>query len=100
MKAKGFTGLVNHLRNHPRWAWAGALLENGLNRLHGLMSRFGWYRRRVEGIQARHKRCCARVELARDWLSRAWGLIRTGKYESKVDLRQGLRDLVRPKDKR
>jgi len=100
MKDKGFTGLMRHLRNHPRWAWAGGLLENGLNRLHGRMSRIGWYRRFVGGVQARHERCCARVELARDWLSRAWGLIRTGKYESKVDLRQGLRDLVRPKDKR
>ncbi|HWR02745.1 MAG TPA: efflux RND transporter permease subunit [Humidesulfovibrio sp.] len=99
MGAKGFKGLVAHIRNHPRWAWAGALLERGLNRLHARLSRHGWYVRLSERIQTRHERSCARIEQTRDWLSRVWKLVRTGEYESKVDLRQGLRDLVRPKDK-
>jgi len=94
MGKHGFKGLVAHIRNHPRWAWAGGLVEKGLGRVHGFLSRWPWYVRLTARIQARHERCSARIERARDFVRRAWGLIRTGKFESKVDLRQGLRDIA------
>jgi len=94
MKDKGFSGLVQHIRNHPRWAWAGALLEKGLTRAHAFLSRRAWYLRLVARIHTRHERCCADVSRARDFLRRVWILVRTGQFESKVDLRQGLRDIV------
>jgi len=94
MGKHGFKGLVAHIHNHPRWAWAGGLVEKGLGRVHGFFSRWPWYVRLTARIQARHERCCARIERARDFMRRAWGLIRTGTFESKVDLRQGLRDIA------
>jgi HAE1 family hydrophobic/amphiphilic exporter-1 len=99
MGEKGFKGLVAHIRNHPRWAWAGALAEKWLGRAHERLSRLGWYVRLTARLRARHERCCDRIGRARDFVRRVWELVRTGRFESKVDLRQGLRDIALRKDK-
>ncbi len=95
MDKNGWRGVVRHVREHPRLAWALGLLETGLARAHGSLSRRPWYLRLVAGLHTRHERACERLARARDFLRRVLGLIRTGEFESKVDLRQGLRDLVR-----
>ncbi len=106
MGEKGFGGLVAHLRNHPRLHRGLAGLEAGLARLHSTLGKRRWYRRLVAGLHTRHERALERLGRAngqfsrlRDWLRRVLGLIRTGEYESKVDLVQGLRDVVRRGDK-
>jgi HAE1 family hydrophobic/amphiphilic exporter-1 len=99
MGEKGMGGLWRHIRNHPRWAGlrdrAGALCA----RIHARLLRINLYMRLAGAISARTARCRQRFASALDFLRRAWGLVRTGQFESRLDLRQGLRDIVLRKKK-
>jgi hypothetical protein len=94
MQKRGFKGLVEHVRNHPRWAWLLGHLERLLARTHGFFMRRPLYVRLVRALQSRHEHLCVLCDRGRDFLKRAWKLVRTGDFESPVDLRQGLRDIA------
>ncbi|MDR3640103.1 MAG: efflux RND transporter permease subunit [Humidesulfovibrio sp.] len=99
MQSKGFTGLVAHVRNHPAWARLGGLLGGLLARTHAFCLRRSWYVRLTARLRTYQECCRARTDRVLDFLKRVWGLVHTGKFESKVDLRQGLRDIALGKTK-
>ncbi len=95
LEREGWGGVGRHIRNHPRLAWALGHLARAWAWASARLVRLGWYQRLCGLLE----RCAAglrtRLDAARDFLRRVVRLIATGEFESKVDLRQGLRDIVR-----